>query len=96
MTRNSADSLTARLLMSGIRFWQRWLSPWMGTNCRFYPSCSRYGLEAIRVHGAFRGSGLAFWRILRCNPWHAGGYDPVPGERPCAEHGSDRPCNLKH
>ena len=49
-----------------------------GTKCPYFPSCSDYGLEAIQTHGAFRGSLLAAWRILRCNPFSHGGYDPVP------------------
>ncbi|MCH4022593.1 MAG: membrane protein insertion efficiency factor YidD [Acetobacter sp.] len=64
--------------MQVIRVWQSCFSPFLGHNCRFHPSCSVYGQEAIREHGALRGSGLALWRILRCNPWHSGGYDPVP------------------
>jgi hypothetical protein len=57
----------------------RWcLSPLLGQNCRFYPSCSQYALEAIQHHGAARGSWLALRRLLRCHPWHAGGLDPVP------------------
>ncbi|WP_200774240.1 membrane protein insertion efficiency factor YidD [Thermosyntropha lipolytica] len=47
-------------------------------SCRFYPSCSNYALEAIEKYGAFKGGWLAFKRILRCHPWHPGGYDPVP------------------
>lgn len=47
-------------------------------SCRFEPSCSRYALEALRRHGPFRGTLLAVWRVLRCNPFNAGGYDPVP------------------
>jgi putative membrane protein insertion efficiency factor len=54
------------------------LSPFFGTQCRFYPTCSAYAHEAIETHGAWRGSWLALWRILRCNPWNAGGVDPVP------------------
>ena len=53
-------------------------SPLLGPRCRFYPSCSQYALEAVRTHGSLRGSSLALRRLLRCHPWHAGGYDPVP------------------
>lgn len=55
------------------------LSPWLGRQCRFEPSCSQYALEALECHGAFRGSALAVRRIARCHPWGGSGYDPVPG-----------------
>lgn len=54
------------------------ISPWLGNNCRFQPSCSQYALEALREHGAFRGSWLTIKRIGRCHPWGGSGYDPVP------------------
>jgi putative membrane protein insertion efficiency factor len=57
------------------------ISPWLGNNCRFEPSCSAYALEALRTHGAFRGSVLAVRRIARCHPWGGTGYDPVPRSR---------------
>lgn len=68
----------ARLLMLLVRGYQIVLSPFMGGKCRFYPSCSNYGLEAIEVHGAFKGTWLAIRRIGRCHPFHDGGIDPVP------------------
>jgi len=68
----------ARVLMGVVRVYQKVLSPAMGGNCRYYPSCSEYGYDAIRLHGAGRGSWMAFKRIGRCQPFHEGGYDPVP------------------
>ncbi len=68
----------ARALMGSIRVYQKVLSPFMGANCRFYPSCSQYGYEAIQVHGAGKGGWLAVKRIGRCQPFHEGGLDPVP------------------
>ena len=61
-----------------IRCYQKFLSPLLGNNCRFVPSCSQYAIEAITIHGAVKGTVLAVWRILRCNPFSSGGYDPVP------------------
>ncbi len=67
------------LLLAVIRLYQLTFSRMMPANtCRFYPSCSRYGFEAVRKHGAIKGSLLAAWRVLRCNPFNPGGYDPVP------------------
>ena len=67
-----------KILITMIRFYQRYLSPLKSTKCPYYPSCSSYGLEAIRKYGAFKGGILALWRIIRCNPFSKGGYDPVP------------------
>jgi len=61
-----------------IRAYQVLLSPLLGAHCRYTPTCSQYALEALRQHGVLRGLALAAWRILRCNPWGGGGYDPVP------------------
>ena len=71
-------SLLARLFMRGIRIYAVILSPLMGNQCRFSPSCSHYACQAIERHGALRGLGLALWRIARCHPWSRGGIDPVP------------------
>lgn len=74
----------SRVLIGAIRAYQRFLSPVLvamfGAQCRFYPSCSQYAVEAIERHGVFRGCGLAAWRILRCQPFCAGGHDPVPAQ----------------
>lgn len=67
-----------RVLQALIRGYQLLVSPWLGPRCRFYPSCSHYAAEALERHGAWRGCGLAVARVLRCHPWHPGGYDPVP------------------
>ena len=67
-----------RLLVGLVRSYQWTLRPVIGANCRFEPSCSHYTIGALQAHGAARGSVLAARRILRCNPWHPGGYDPVP------------------
>ena len=61
-----------------IRLYQKYLSPLKSTKCPYCPTCSAYGLEAIQKYGAAKGSVLAAWRILRCNPFSKGGYDPVP------------------
>jgi len=68
----------SRLLASPIVAYRRYVSPALPARCRFYPSCSAYAQEALERHGALRGTALAVWRILRCHPFHPGGYDPVP------------------
>lgn len=65
-------------LMGLIRLYQLTLSPWLGRNCRFVPTCSNYALEAVERYGVFRGGCLAAMRLLRCHPWGSSGYDPVP------------------
>ena len=65
-------------LIGFIRLYRATLSGWLGGQCRFSPSCSHYAEQAILVHGALRGSALATWRVLRCNPFGAPGADPVP------------------
>lgn len=76
-----ATSTGARVLSLPIIAYRRWVSPALPARCRFYPSCSAYALEAIATHGAWRGSRLTLWRLLRCHPFHPGGYDPVPPPR---------------
>jgi len=66
------------VLKAIIRGYRYLISPLLGPNCRFYPSCSCYAEEAVVLHGSMKGSYLAARRILRCHPWHPGGYDPVP------------------
>ena len=70
--------MIARILVGCIRLYKRFLSPHLPPSCRFTPSCSGYTVEAIQKHGALRGCLLGAWRILRCNPFGAGGHDPVP------------------
>lgn len=71
-----------KLLIGMIRFYQMAISPAKGgPTCKYYPTCSAYAIEAIQVHGPFKGGLLAIWRILRCNPFSKGGYDPVPKKK---------------
>jgi hypothetical protein len=67
-----------RILATLIRGYQRFVSPALPPSCRFYPSCSQYALEAITRHGAIKGTWLATRRLVRCHPFHPGGFDPVP------------------
>jgi putative membrane protein insertion efficiency factor len=67
-----------QLLIKLVRGYRLFLSPWLGSSCRFEPTCSVYSLCALEVHGALAGSYLTFARIARCHPWCAGGQDPVP------------------
>ncbi|HKI99179.1 MAG TPA: membrane protein insertion efficiency factor YidD [bacterium] len=71
----------AKLLMALVRVYQLFVSPLLPPACRFHPSCSRYAMQALREHGALRGSWLAGARVLKCHPFHPGGYDPVPPVR---------------
>jgi putative membrane protein insertion efficiency factor len=75
-------SRPARVLMAAVRLYRLLLSPWLGSACRFEPTCSAYALLALDNHGAAAGSYLAAARLLRCHPWCAGGLDPVPPHRP--------------
>ena len=67
--------MIARLLVLLVRGYQRALSPLLGDRCKYHPTCSQYAVDALREHGALRGTVLAGWRVLRCNPWSAGGVD---------------------
>lgn len=69
-------NLPALLMILAVRIYQLTLSPWLGRNCRFHPSCSRYFIQAIQKYGAVRGGWRGVKRICRCHPWHPGGYDP--------------------
>ena len=70
--------MIARLLIAPIRWYKKYLSPHLGNNCRFRPTCSEYAMQALATHGLVKGLLLTVWRILRCNPFCRGGYDPVP------------------
>lgn len=73
-----------RLLIGLVRGYRLLLSPWLGSACRFEPTCSVYAIEALERHGAARGSWLTVARLARCQPWCQGGHDPVPAETPRA------------
>ena len=66
------------LLLIPIKFYQLFISPFLGSNCRFDPTCSRYSYDAVKEHGFFKGFALSAKRIGKCHPWHDGGFDPVP------------------
>mgnify|MGYP001952397828 CR=1 FL=1 len=67
-----------RIIMTCIRCYQYVISPFMANHCRYHPSCSNYALQAVEIHGTLKGSYLVIRRLLRCHPFHPGGYDPVP------------------
>ena len=71
----------ARVLLAPVKLYRAWISPVLPPTCRFEPSCSAYAVEALTAHGALRGFYLTVRRLLRCGPWHPGGYDPVPPRR---------------
>lgn len=70
-----------KVLVWLVRGYQLFVSPLLGPRCRFYPSCSAYAIQALQLHGAFKGTWLAARRLLRCHPWNPGGLDPVPRPR---------------
>ncbi|HJB79135.1 MAG TPA: membrane protein insertion efficiency factor YidD [Candidatus Nosocomiicoccus stercorigallinarum] len=70
-----------KLILKMIRFYQKYISPMSPPTCRFYPTCSQYAIEAVEEHGAIKGSYLATRRILKCHPFHEGGFDPVPPKK---------------
>ncbi|MGK2912877.1 MAG: membrane protein insertion efficiency factor YidD [Porticoccaceae bacterium] len=71
-----------KMIITAIKVYQYALSPWLGQNCRFHPSCSRYGIEALQRHGVLKGGFLTLRRLLKCQPFHSGGFDPVPKAKP--------------
>jgi putative membrane protein insertion efficiency factor len=75
---NAISKLLAWPLLALVWLYRMLISPWLGANCRFQPTCSEYAMQALREHGAFRGTVLAVKRIGRCHPWGGSGYDPVP------------------
>ena len=74
--------IVQRLLMGMVRGYRLLLSPWLGSSCRFEPTCSAYALQALEQHGAAMGSYLTAHRLVRCGPWCNGGHDPVPPQAP--------------
>lgn len=76
---NAVSRFLAWPLIWLVKFYRFAISPWLGGNCRFQPTCSEYAIEALKTHGALRGGWLAARRISRCHPWGGSGYDPVPG-----------------
>ena len=85
----------ARAVAFLIRLYQRFVSPLLGPRCRFYPSCSNYALQAVQQFGTLRGTWLTVKRLVRCHPWHPGGYDPVP-ERPMGQPCAHGPVPCTH
>ncbi|MEM8682775.1 MAG: membrane protein insertion efficiency factor YidD [Pseudomonadota bacterium] len=77
---SAASRWLAKPFIGLVRLYRVALSPWLGSNCRFQPTCSQYAIEALQRHGVFRGGWLAMKRIGRCHPWGGCGYDPVPGD----------------
>lgn len=84
----------SRLLVLLVRAYQLLLSPMMAPSCRFYPTCSSYAIDALRTHGAVRGSLLAARRVCKCHPWNEGGVDLVPPARD--KHSSSTACGCNH
>jgi hypothetical protein len=73
-----------------LHLYKRLISPWLPASCRFVPTCSEYAAEAVARHGLFRGTILAVWRILRCQPFSRGGYDPVPASKIATQEAHDK------
>jgi uncharacterized protein len=79
--RNPVSRALVFLLLLPLRAYSRWISPALPPRCRYYPSCSTYAEQAVRELGPFKGTIVAVWRVLRCNPWSAGGLDPLDSRR---------------
>ncbi len=75
------NKIISYFLLTLLKAYRLLISPWLGYRCRFEPSCSTYAMKAITIHGCFKGSRLAAWRVLRCHPWCEGGVDPVPEDK---------------
>lgn len=78
---SALSRLLAWPLLLLVQIYRYAISPWLGANCRYQPTCSNYAIEALQKHGAFRGSALTAKRIARCHPWADSGYDPVPDDK---------------
>ena len=76
--RNFISAFIIKILIVPVKFYQYFLSPMLGKNCRYTPTCSAYTIEALKKHGVIKGGYLSIKRILSCNPWGGHGYDPVP------------------
>ena len=74
---NRLFGLPGKMLILMVRLYQVAISPWLGRQCRFKPTCSEYFIEAVRTRGAVRGAVMGLWRLMRCHPLGTGGYDPV-------------------
>jgi putative membrane protein insertion efficiency factor len=72
-------------LVGLLLFYKRFISPLLPPACRFHPTCSEYAMEAVQLHGVWKGTGLALWRLARCQPFSKGGYDPVPPQKDLRE-----------
>ena len=79
--KNKIINLTSKFLISIIRFYQIFISPLIGNNCRYHPTCSEYFIESLKIHGPIKGTILGDKRISKCHPWGGKGFDPVPGKK---------------
>lgn len=78
---NRAARVAREIFVAPLALYSRMISPLLAPRCRYEPSCSRYSVQAVREYGILRGTVLGMWRLLRCNPWSHGGYDPVDAQR---------------